>query len=89
MFETCPTKVKECQQPAEYESFEEEFLIDIKATIAAMEEACPVAQTKSLKSCPVFGMKDMLDMDNVIVNSLKGIRVFINNTDVHENLCCS
>ena len=85
MFETCPGKVKECQQSEEYESFEAEFLIDIKATIAAMEEACPVAQTKSLKSCPVFGIKDMLGMDNGIVNSLKGIRVVIHKTDVHVN----
>ena len=85
MFETCPGKVNKCQQSEEYESFEAEFLIDIKATIPAMEEACPLAQMKSLKSCPVFGLKDMPDMDNGMVNSLKYIRVVMDNTVVHEN----
>ena len=42
MFDKCPEKVKKCQQPKEYASFEKEFLLDIEATIAAMDDVCPV-----------------------------------------------
>ena len=51
MFEKCPKALKECQHPKDYKSFVEEFLIDIKATIAAMEDVCPKAKKKSLKDC--------------------------------------
>ena len=54
MFENCQLILKNCQHPREYNSFVEEFLIDIRATIAAMEDACPIAKHKSLKDCPVL-----------------------------------
>ena len=57
MSEKCPQNVRKCQKSKEYKRFVEEFLIDIRATIAAMEEVCPVAKKKSLKSCPVFATK--------------------------------
>ena len=53
MFENCPNILKNCQDPREYESFVEEFMIDIKVTIASIEAACPIAKHKSLKDCPV------------------------------------
>ena len=81
MFERCPGKVKECQQPAEYERFEEEFLTDIKATIAAMEEVCPVAQKKSLKTCPVFDTFNMAAVNNVVLHSGKTTPVIVNDAD--------
>ena len=48
MFDKCPEKVKKCQQAKEYTTFEKEFLLDIKATVEAMEDVCPVAKKKSL-----------------------------------------
>ena len=54
MFGNCRLILKNCQHPREYKSFVEEFLIDIRATIAAMEDVCPIAKHKSLKDCPVL-----------------------------------
>ena len=58
MFENCQLIVKNCQHPREYNSFADEFLIDIRATIAAMEDVCPIAKHKSLKDCPVLTGED-------------------------------
>ena len=54
MFEKCQLILKNCQHPREYNSFVEEFLIDIIATIAAIEDVCPIAKRKSIKDCPVL-----------------------------------
>ena len=54
MFENCQHILNNCQNPREYNSFVEEFLIDIRATIAAMEDVCPIVKQKSLKVCPVL-----------------------------------
>ena len=72
----CPEKVKECQKANEYKRFGEEFLIDIRATIAAMEVVCPVAQKKSLKSCPVFGM----NQDKATASHLQDITISRSST---------
>ena len=63
MFETCPGILESCHHPREYKSFVEEFLIDIRATVAAMEAVCPVAKHKSLKDCPVLRDNEIPAMD--------------------------
>jgi hypothetical protein len=85
MFEKCPEKVKKCQQPKEYDSFEKEFLLDIEATIAAMEDVCPVAKKTSLKSCPVFTKHNMSYINYVNINSLTNLTAFANTKDVLSN----
>ena len=54
MFDNCQLILKNCQHPREFNSFVEEFLIDIRATVAAMEDVCPIAKHKSLKDCSVL-----------------------------------
>ena len=54
MVEKCPQKVSSCQGIGEYNRFEEEFVTDMFATVAAMEQVCPIEKRKSLQSCPVF-----------------------------------
>ena len=85
MSEKCPEKVAECQQPKEYARFGEEFLIDIRATIAAMEEVCPVAQKKSLKMCPVFGSENIPNRSYATASYLQNITFSIASTDVTNN----
>ena len=85
MFDKCPEKVKKCQQPKEYASFGKEFLLDIEATILAMEDVCPVAKNKSLKSCPVFTTNDMSHMNYGNINSLTNLTAFIKTEDVPSN----
>ena len=38
--------------------------MDIRATIAAMEDVCPIAKHKSLKDCPVLSEKDKSNKDH-------------------------
>ena len=85
MFDKCPEKVKKCQQPKEYASFEKEFLLDIKATIAATEDVCPVAKKKSLKSCPVFTIHNMSSMNYININSLTNLTAFMKSEGIPSN----
>ena len=77
--------MKKCQQPKEYATFEKEFLLDIEATIAAMEDVCPVAENKSLKSCPVFTTHNIAHINYANINSLTSLTDFINIEDVPSN----
>ena len=83
MFDKCPEKVKKCQQPKEYSNFEKEFLLDIEATIAAIEDVCPVAKMKSLKSCLVFTTHNMSHINYGNINSFKE-----NNRSIFICFCC-
>jgi hypothetical protein len=85
MFDKCPEKVKKCQQYEEYASFEKEFLLDIKATIVAMEDVCPVTKKKSLKSCPLFTKHNMSSKNYGNINSLTNLAAFTNTEDVPIN----
>ena len=80
MFENCQLILKNCQHPREYNSFVEEFLIDIRATIAAMEDDCPIAKHKSLKDCPVLTQDENSDKNrtkiiviSILVNKIEDI----------------
>ena len=48
MFEKCPRILSECLTEKEYKHFVDEFLVDIRATVIAMEEVCPIAKKSSL-----------------------------------------
>ena len=48
MFEKCPRILRECLTEREYKNFVDEFLIDIRATVIAMEDICPIAKKNTL-----------------------------------------
>ena len=48
MFEKCPKILRECLTEREYKNFVNEFLIDIRATVIAMEDVCPIAKKNTL-----------------------------------------
>ena len=48
MFEKCPKILRECLTEREYKNFVDEFLIDIRATVIAMEGVCPIAKENTL-----------------------------------------
>ena len=48
MFEKCPKILRECLSEREYKNFVDEFLIDIRATVIAMEDVCPIAKKNTL-----------------------------------------
>ena len=48
MFEKCPRIVSGCLTEKEYKHFVDEFLIDIRATVIAMEDVCPIAKKSTL-----------------------------------------
>ena len=48
MFEKCPRIVRDCLTKREYKNFVDEFLIDIRATVIAMEDVCPIAKKNTL-----------------------------------------
>ena len=51
MFEKCPKILRECLTEREYKTFIDEFLIDIRATVIAMEDVCPIAKKNTLGEC--------------------------------------
>ena len=51
MFEKCPKILRECLTEKEYTNFIDEFLIDIRATVIAMEDVCPIAKKNTLGEC--------------------------------------
>jgi hypothetical protein len=76
MFENCQLILKNCQHPREFNSFVEDFRIDIRATIAAMEDVCPIAKHKSLKDCPVLSEnKDHVSLITfpILVNEMEEV----------------
>ena len=48
MFEKCPRILRDCLSKREYKNFVDEFLIDIRATVIAMEDVCPIAKKNTL-----------------------------------------
>lgn len=48
MFEKCPRILRECLTEREFKNFVDEFLIDIRATVIAMEDICPIAKKNTL-----------------------------------------
>ena len=84
MFVECPEILKNCQPPKEYQSFVDEFLIDIRATIATMEDVCPIAKDKSLKDCPVFSGNENPDLNYVHLISLSNITM-VNQIEEADN----
>ena len=57
MFEKCPRIVSGCLNEKEYKHFVDEFLVDIRATVIAMEDVCPIAKKSSLGQYPQAGVK--------------------------------
>ena len=55
------------------------------ATIATMEDVCPVAKKKSLKSCLVFTTHNMSHINYGNITSLTNLTAFINTEDVPSN----
>ena len=53
--------------------------------LPAMEDVCPVAKKKSLKSCPVFTKHNMSHLNYGNINSLTNLKAFTNTVDVPLN----
>ena len=93
MFDNCQLILKNCQHPREYNSFVQEFLIDIRATVAAMEDVCPIAKHKSLKDCPVLSDHDNSKTSQLsfktfstLVNEMKEEDTELRNSDTKDDI---
>ena len=77
MFEKCPRIVSGCLTEKEYKHFVDEFLIDIRATVIAMEDVCPIAKKSSLGWYPrAFVIESQTRMDT-LKNSLIDVKASI------------